>query len=615
MTWPIPTNFNFLSTAGGGDSEHEVASLEDLSLAPFPLEANGSLYWADTATNWISANANYTQWTFHIRQGLTWSNGTQVNASDIKDWLTPAYALNPDYDFANLHTEVVGVNIVNSDTATVVLNQSDAQLPNRIGTYYYAPMVSPTDVPKGPDAPLFGTGIADGPWYTSNYTSGSTTALLLPNPYWPGSKPTACAIDVTFVENTAQMIPFLVSGQADFAGTLTFGNLAALTSYSNIKLNTVGGDDGTFMMYNVTMYPYNVTQFRQALAYAINTSAIIKQSIFGYGAQANNAEGGIPATEGGYDANQAQYPYDVSKAVSILHSIGFTGGGSPGAPLLFPNGTAYKVTIFSDSTKAWDPSIDSQVASFLTNLGIGVQTQTITAQNLGAFYASNAFNIRNNLAIYTSGGARYFSPWLSAQPDCDVYGTPGCYGWFAQLAPDGQPHEEWPPSADAEYQGNLTAMNNTPATNITGQIYYGNNIQLIRAEYLPVIMLGYPDRIFAYNTANWASWPSYYMSDEGELNESMFNALVPASSVSTSAHTLSTTSTQSSPSVNTVSSVASAGSSVTSTTSIFTSPSLTSSTTRSSLSATTLELIAGIIIVIIVVAGIAVYFMRRRPAA
>ena len=107
-----------------------------------------------------------------------------------------------------------------------------------------------------------------------------------------------------------------------------------------------------------------------------------------------------------------------------------------------------------------------QVANFLTNLGVTVQTQTLTSANLAADYASNAFNIDNNLVIYSSGGAQYFSPWVSAQQDCNVYGTPGCFNWFGQNAPDGLPHEEWPPYADAWYQSNLTAINNTPATNI-----------------------------------------------------------------------------------------------------------------------------------------------------
>ncbi|MGH2638008.1 MAG: ABC transporter substrate-binding protein, partial [Rhabdochlamydiaceae bacterium] len=282
VTWamePIPQSFNLLAPTG--DSTFEIGTMEYLSIGPFPLEPNGSLDWSDVATNWITSNSNFTQWTFHIRPGLTWSNGTAVTGSDIANWLTPAYALNSQYDFVGLHTEVTGVQVVNSDTATVILNKTDAQFPTLVSAYYYAPMQSPTDVAKGPADTLFGTGIADGPWYVSNYTSGSTTALMLPNPYWPGVKPYACAIDIIFVENAAQMIPFLVSSQADAAGPLTYGNLAALQGHSNIHLNTYGGNFGTFMMYNITHYPYNMTEFRQAIAYAMNTSEIIQQSEFG----------------------------------------------------------------------------------------------------------------------------------------------------------------------------------------------------------------------------------------------------------------------------------------------------------------------------------------------
>jgi ABC-type transport system substrate-binding protein len=606
VTEPIPQSLNML--APSGDSTFMVASLEYLTLAPFPLEPNGSLDWTDSLTNWITTNSNYTQWTFHIAPNMMWSNGTAVTASDIKTWLSPTYALDPNYDFVGLHTEVTGVQVVNSDTAIVMLNQSDAQLPNRIGMEYYSPMVSPTDVAKGPSDPLFATpAIADGPWYLANYTSGGTTAVMLPNPYWPGAKPTACALDIHFVENSAELIPFLASNQADFAGPLAFGSIAGLQSYSNIHLNTHGGNFGSFIMYNITRYPYNMTEFRQALAYALNTSAIMQQAVFGYGSQANIAQGGMPDSFGSYNQNQAMYPYSVTKAMSLLYSIGFTGGGAPGVPLLFPNGTKYSVTLYTDTNKAWDPSLEIQVASYLTNIGINVQTQTLTSANLAADYSTNAFNIQNNLVIYSSGGPQYYSPWLSAQQDCNVYGTPGCYNWFAQTTANGSPHEEWPPFADAWYQSNLTAIDNTPATNINQQIHYFNNIQAIRAQYLPLLMLGYPQKIFAYNTAKWANWPSYYQSNELSINLTMFSALRPAGSVSTSSHTTTSSSSPSQSNTGT--------SSITQSSSASSSMTESSSSTTTSSNAGTLELVAGVVLVVIIIGGAAVYMLRRRPPA
>ena len=298
---------------------------------------------------------------------------------------------------------------------------------------------------------------------------------------------------------------------------------------------------------------------------------------------------------------------------------------------MFPNGTKYSVTLYTDTNKAWDPSLELGVATYLTNLGINVQTQTLTSANLGADYASNAFNIQNNLVVYSSGGAQYFSPWVSAQQDCNVYGTPGCFNWFAQNAPDGLPHEEWPPYADAWYQSNLTAINNTPATNITGQIHYLGKIQAIRAEYLPVIMLGYPEKIFAYNTAKWTGWPTYYASNEGQVNETMFDLLQLAGSSSTSTSTSSTlpsttaTSASASSSQTGSASATSTGTSASASTSSATSTanSVTSATTLSSQSSTTTgnsnsgttELIAAVVVIIIIIGGIGAYMLRRKPPA
>ncbi len=605
---PIPQSFNLLSPSG--DSTWAIGSLFDLSLAPFPLEPNGSLAWDQSVSDWITSNSNYTRWTFHIRPGLYWSNGTQVNASDIADWLTPAYALNPQYDFVGLHTEVTGVNIVNSDTATIVLNQSDAQLPNRIGTYYYAPMVSPTDVAKGPADPLFSP-VGDGPWIPANYTSGGTTMLMIPNPYYTQPKPAACALIVTFVESSALMIPSLISGQSDFGGPLAFGNIAPLQGHPDIKFHNFEGAYSSYISYNISEYPYNMTQFRQALAYSINSSSIVQQSLFGYGVPSSDAQGEVPSTYAAYNPHQSSYPYNVSAALGLLHSIGFTGGGSSGSPLRFPNGTQMSLTIFTDSSIAWDPDVARQVSGFFQQLGMGVQIQTLTQQNLQSDLASDAFNIQNNVYLYSSSGPLFFSPWLDGQQGCDVLGF-GCYNWQAMPSADGRTHWEYPPSADVEYQSNLTGLDDTPPSNVTGQQHYLNNIESLNSQYLPVIIVAYPDELFAYNTARWTGWPSFYFRAVA-FNVTMFAALQPrAAGTSTIASNTVVTSSNSPNSSLSSSSSATANVTSITTQSAQTTTLPTTSSTTTITNSGTIELVAGAVIVIIIIAGIATYLTRRR---
>lgn len=604
---PIPQSFNILNPSGL--TTFIVGGMVWLSLTPASLEPNGSLDWSMSLSNWMSSNSNYTQWTFHIRPGASWSNGTAVTAQDVVDWASPSYLLNATYDVPGLHSMISGVRAVNSDTVQFNLNVSNAQFSNEISEVFDAPMVSPSEVALGPANPLFGTEVGDGPWYISNYVSGATTALLLPNPYWPGQKSTACAINFIFVENSAQMIPFLVSGQADIAGPLAFGNLASLQSHSNIVLSANNPQQGTDLVYNITQYPYNMTQFRQALVYSINSSAIVQDSLFGFGTASNNAQGEVPSSVGLYNGAQQQYPYNLTAAVDLLHSIGFTGGGSASTPLRFPNGTAMSVTLYTDSSKAYDPNIEQQLGTFLTNLGISVTTQTLTVQNLGADYASNAFNIRNNLVLYSAGGPVYTSPWLDAQQGCDVMGTPGCYGWFATpspSSPSGLTQWEYPASADAQYQSNLTAIDTTSPSNFTAQVHYLNNIQQLNAQYLPVIMLVYPDNVMAYNTQHWTDWPSQSYTYAWGLNLTMFNALQPVSASSTSTSGTST-----------MSSSSGTGSSVSSSTSLTstaqtTSTSFSTTSSKSSGSVAMNWSIIAIVIVILLAAASLLLVRRDR---
>jgi ABC-type transport system substrate-binding protein len=605
VTEPIPTNFNYLEASG--DSTFFIGSLEYLSLSPFPINPNGSLDWADAATNWITANSNFTQWTFHIRPGLTWSNGIPVNSTDIADWLSPAYALNPLYDITAMHTEVTGVQIVNSDTATVILNKTDAQFPNEASTYFYAPMVSPTDVAQGPNATLFGTGIADGPYYISNYVSGSTEAVMLPNPYWPGPKPAVCSIDVIFVESYDMITPFLVSGTGDFGGVIDPATVSSLPSF--IHIDDVKADEIQAMWYNETLYPWNMTQFKQAIAYSINSSAIIQHSFFGYAQPANDAQGEVPTTVPEYNPNQQMYPYNVSKSLDLLHSIGFTGGGSAG-PLKFPNGTAMSVTIYTGIQEPTDVSTIPQLAGFLEALGIAASTQTLTTQNIVADYSSNAYNIRDNIVVRTSGGPFFSDPWVDSQQGCDTMGIPGCSGYTTTPSADGNTHWLYPPSADAEYQTNLTKVDGTSSSNVTGQIAYLDNIEALQAQYLPAIALSYPDKLFAYNTEHWTNWPpqgDWFLV--GQFNTTMINALQPVTSSSSTSTTTTLPTSTTSLSTSTSTSTTMTSTSVTTTTST----SMSTSTTTSSSSAT-LEIVAAIVVVIVIIAGLAAYMMRRKPS-
>jgi ABC-type transport system substrate-binding protein len=585
---PLPNGFNLISSVPGG-SDFEIGHLMYLSLTPFPLGVTTTFSWSDSLTDWYTSNSNYTQWTFNIKPGSQWSDGDYVTANDVINWASPSYALNPNYDYVGLHTEVVKETALNASTVVFNLNASDAHFAEKIGSNYYAPVMSPEEVARGVADPLFGTDVVDGPFYVANYTTGSTSLTMLRNPYFK-PLPNICEILFSFVETSAAMMPSIVSGEADLAGGgyFNYGNIPALQGggYPNLHLAITKGSATDKLVYNLAIYPYNMTQFRQAMAYGINSSAVVQSALFGYGVPANEAQGDVSPMFPTYNPNQVKYDYNPQKSLQLLGEIGFKMGAD--GMLHYPNGTVFSATLWTDLDFSFDSDAAQVVAQDLSqNLGMQINMQSVLVSTLLGDYFGNANGIRNNLILIYSPGAYYGDRWLDAQPQCAVAFQPGCIGYWGA-------HWLMPPSADAQYQSNLTAIDRTG--NPALEQKYLNNIQYLNSQYLPWIMVAYPDMVSVYNTARWTNWPTapsvlWYMLD----NKTSLETLQPVGPTTTSTSAASTLSTSAS----------------TASTSMVTTI-VSTVTTSASSTLGTYALIGGVVIAIVAIAGAFAYISRAR---
>lgn len=523
---PIPDTFNDLNAHGSAD--FIIAWAQKLSLSPFPDLANGSLDWSQAITNSITSNSNYTQWVFHIKPGMKWSDGTNVTAQDVVNTYSPSYALNPSYDIEALGTEITSATANSSSTAVFNLNTTDAHFPEKISNFISFSIEPPADVAAGPAYNMFGTDVGDGPWYLSqNYTSGSTQLVFSANQYFQ-PKTSLCEMDVNFVESAGYMNQFLTSGQTDIAWPLSPGSVSSLLNYPNVHVVATPAQWETAIQWNPAVYPYNVTEFRQAIAYAINDSQIV-ESMFGYGVPANNATGGVPPTVPWYDKSQVNYAYNATKAESMLQSLGFT-YDSKGA-LHYANGTKVALTLWTDTAKPQDIPAAPLVQADLAAIGIDVTLETVSVQDLSAnFSPTSTSGEYYDMILYSSGGPVFTDQWLDGQEPCNVMGTPGCHATIMT-----------PTSALNDYMSNLTALDAT--YNSTQEQVYLNNIQSLQSTYLPVLPLAYPDIIVGYTTNHFTGWPqspSVISLQPERFNATMFAGLQPCTPSTCSSSTSST---------------------------------------------------------------------------
>lgn len=521
-----PDTSNGLVAAGPTD--FVLINLEHLSTFGMPYP-NGS---ADLAAQFdtYSSNSNYTVWYFKVKPGLKWSDGENATANDILSTFGPNFALNATYDFPNVAPMIKTEYAANSTTAVFVLNSPNAHFPEVISGFYFTMIYPASYIAKEGPAGLYFNAPADGPFYVAQFTQGGSEMVLMRNPYF-SPLPKICEIDVSFVESSSQIPSLLKSGQVDLA-PVDPSDVQALQQlpYIHIYQNPAHSFDG--LQYNITSYPYNMTQFRQALAYSINYTAVVSNGYSGLAIPANNAQGEEPpSVTSWYNPNQVTYSYNTTKALLLLKSIGLTKGTD--GYLHYANGTKVSLTLWTDTKMPSDLLTSEILQKDFQALGMTINLVTTSISSEIGDYSSNIDGAQTAMHFYTQNGITMQDPWLMSQPGWDTT-------WAMALAP---PPKYWvyPAHAQTAYQSNLTALSSTDNTTLMRQ--YDYNIQALNAKYLPMIVTSYSSYPWAANTNAFGNWPSGYIIYGGNyLNQTALATIAPktTSSVSTSSSSSST---------------------------------------------------------------------------
>jgi peptide/nickel transport system substrate-binding protein len=590
-----PNSFNSLTA--GTTGAFVTSDMEYSGQGVYPIQnPDGTFNWNDSQVDWYSSNSNYTQWMFNAKPGEKWSNGLPLNASDILATYGPNYAFNPNVDILGVHSEVAKEYALNSSTAVYVLNQSDAHFADKLSLLtgvvpaYYVNQY-------GWNFTGFGLPLVEwGPWWVNDYT-GSTQLVMYRNQYWT-PQTAICQVNINYVEGTTFAAGYLAAGKTDFA-QIDPTLVPSVLANPNVGVYATPYGQLVQAYWNTSVYPFNQLAFRQAIVYAVNQSQVVQQGMNGYGQTAYSSEGMVPPTAlNTYDSNQKTYSYDPAKALSLLHSLGFTGGGNSSA-LKYPNGTAASLNVWVDSNNAWDLQSATVMQSDLQNLGFNVVLQPATETTLFSYFATNAQDISHSI-VFDSQVSDFVDPWQAAQP---IY----VVAWIDSIDPASQfgtLSYYGNATLDNEYVGNLTAVDNTGDPSQLKTLL--NNIQEMNAQNLPALNIGWVDYTYGYNKGAWTGWPAQNTSEawfgaNAHQNVLLFAGLRPASSsggqgssTTTGTTSIATTATTS------IATTASTGTS-------------TSSTAKASASLTILE-IAAIVVVVIIVAAVVGMMLRRRPA-
>lgn len=411
-----------LYTSGGGN----VPSLVFRTLTTRNREsgAAGAKVVPDLATDTGRANKDATEWTYTLKAGLKYEDGSAITSADIKygiersfapelsggapylrDWLVGAA------DYQGPYKDKKGLAAIGTpDDRTIVfhLNKPEGEFPYLATQTQFAP------VPKAKDT---GTKyeehpVSSGPYKVVSNANDGETILLERNKYWSAAtdaerKAYPDKIDVKSGLDSSVINQRLSASQgADAASVTTDTNLgpaelAKVTGDKELASRVGTGHFGytNYIAFNPTVKPFDDVKVRQAISYAIDRSSVV------------NAAGGSALAEAAttYLPNQKSFgyePYDLFPA-------GPTGDPAKAKELLkeagHPNGLTVTLTHDNAQNFKTSPEIATAVQDALKKAGITVKLQGLEDNN----YSDTIHSVKTEPGFFLSA---WGADWPSGGP-------------------------------------------------------------------------------------------------------------------------------------------------------------------------------------------------------
>ncbi|MBK3564225.1 ABC transporter substrate-binding protein [Streptomyces sp. MBT62] len=289
------------------------------------------------ATKWEVA-ADYKSYTFHLRDDVTFSDGTKLDASAVKANFDHIVAKSTKSLYAaSLLGPYTGTQVVDAHTAKVTFSKPFAPFLQAAGTTYlglYSPKALAANAGK-----LAAGGPADvgsGPFVFSSYTKGQS-AVLTRNPKYDWGPATAkhtgpAYLDklvIRFLPTASVRAGALTSGQVQVAKAIPPQNVTTVKATPGLSLISRQAPGGNYNLWlNGSIAPLDDQRVRQAIQRGIDIGQDVKTVTFG---QYPRAWSPISPTTPDYDKSlEGSWPYDPKLSAKLLDEAGWTGRDAQG---------------------------------------------------------------------------------------------------------------------------------------------------------------------------------------------------------------------------------------------------------------------------------------------
>ncbi len=344
-------------------------------------------------------------WTFHLRDGLKWSDGSDLTADDfVYSWkrvADPETAAPYGYDLLNYvkgyeeaeggNVDALAVSAPDPKTFVVELNSPCVYFDKICAFAVMVPVQQATIEANGeawttnPD-----TYITDGPYYMTEYTDGSQIVFTKNPNYWDAASVTFDTIVWHLIEDSNAAYSAYQNGDLALIKDVPTEEIPSLEGNSEFFVEPIMGT--YYISFNTEKEPFNNPKVREALSLAIDREYVAGTIMQGTFSPAKNFVGpGVSDEKEGSSFEEvtkqkygdhfdtSNYEADLEKAKKLLEEAGYPGGeGFPEFEYL-TNDAGYHKPVAEYLQSAW--------ADLGITMNINIQEwKTVTADRRSGNY-------------------------------------------------------------------------------------------------------------------------------------------------------------------------------------------------------------------------------------
>jgi peptide/nickel transport system substrate-binding protein len=268
-------------------------------------------------------NADASVWTYTLRPGVKFSDGTPMTADDVvysfQQNTNPKVYVNAASVFNGVLTNH-GVKKIDDLTVEFSLDAPNGNFPYLISSDNYNMIV----VPNGTDySKWVKTFIGTGPFKLSSYQP-NVGATFLPNPSWWGGKVLPAKLEHLFYPTQQPQITALQGGDVDIVNLIVPAGAEGVLNSPDYKLWVSKSSQHRELSMRNDLAPWDNKLVRQAMALSLNRPDIAQALFAGY-AQLGNDTPFAPFFRS-TDTSVPQRSQDITKAKSLLAQAGHPNG-------------------------------------------------------------------------------------------------------------------------------------------------------------------------------------------------------------------------------------------------------------------------------------------------